>query len=103
MYAIVETGGKQYRLSPGDEIKVEKLEGEVGQEVVLDRVLFVRTDDDVKIGKPYVKGAAVVGEISTQGRARKILVFKKKRRKGYTNLRGHRQPFTALKITEIRL
>ena len=102
MYAILETGGKQYSVKAGDLIKVEKLEGEPGQEVVLDKVLFIHNEDETKVGKPYVDGAAVKAVIAQQGKARKVIVFKRKRRKGFHKMRGHRQMFTALTITEIR-
>ena len=101
MYAIVRTGGKQYQVAAGDTLRVEKLQGEVGDTVELSDILLVADGDDVKIGQPVVDGAKVVAKIAEQGRAKKVLVFKKKRRKGYKVKRGHRQPYTALKIEEI--
>jgi large subunit ribosomal protein L21 len=101
MYAIVRTGGKQYQVAAGDKLKVEKLEGEVGETVELADVLLVADGDNVQIGAPVVDGAKVVAKIVEQGRAKKVLVFKKKRRKNYQVLRGHRQLFTALSIEQI--
>lgn len=102
MYAIVKTGGKQYRVSPGQTLRVEKLEGQVGESVALEDVLLVGGEGETRIGKPMVEGAAVEAEIVEQGRRGKILVFKKKRRKGYHKKQGHRQFFTGLRIKEIR-
>ena len=100
-YAVIITGGKQYRVSEGEIVKVEKLDGEVGAKVTLADVLFVGGDGDSKIGSPLVANGKVTGEIVDQGRAKKIIVFKKKRRKSYSRQRGHRQYQTALKITAI--
>lgn len=100
-YAVIRTGGKQYRVSEGEVVKVEKLAGEVGAKITLGEVLFVGGEGDPKIGAPLLAGASVTGEIVDQGRAKKILVFKKKRRKSYSRQRGHRQYQTALKITSI--
>lgn len=101
MYAIVETGGKQYRAEQGGILQVERLEGEVGTAVTLDKVLLVGGDAGTKIGKPMVSNATVTGEIVQQGRSRTVIVFKKKRRKNYRRTKGHRQSFTKLKITAI--
>ena len=101
MYAIVRTGGKQYQVACGDRLRVEKLEGNVGDHVDLTDVLLVADGEDVKVGQPVLEGAKVVAKIAEQGRAKKVLVFKKKRRKGYRVKRGHRQFYTALKIEEI--
>lgn len=100
-YAVIRTGGKQYRVSEGEIVKVEKLAGEVGEKVSLSDVLFIGGEDEVKIGAPLVENAKVTGEIMGQGKAKKILVFKKKRRKSYSRQRGHRQHQTTLKITGI--
>jgi large subunit ribosomal protein L21 len=100
-YAVIRTGGKQYRVSEGEVVKIEKLAGDVGEKVTLADVLFVGGDGDAKIGSPLVADAKVTGEIVGQGRAKKIIVFKKKRRKSYSRQRGHRQYQTALKITAI--
>jgi len=100
-YAVIRTGGKQYRVSEGQLVKIEKLAGEVGDKVTLGDVLFVGGNGEVKIGAPLVADAKVTGEIVGQGKAKKILVFKKKRRKSYSRQRGHRQHQTTLKITAI--
>lgn len=100
-YAVIRTGGKQYRVSEGDIVKVEKLTGEVGDSVTLGDVLFIGGNDAVKIGVPLVENAKVTGEIVSQVKAKKVLVFKKKRRKSYSRQRGHRQQQTTLKITGI--
>lgn len=101
MYAIVRTGGKQYQVAPGDHLRVEKLTGEVGDTVELGDVLLVADGEDVKVGQPVVDGIKVTARIVEQGKAKKILVFKKKRRKGYKVKNGHRQLYTALEIKEI--
>ncbi|MDH3330019.1 MAG: 50S ribosomal protein L21 [Desulfobulbaceae bacterium] len=101
MYAIIRTGGKQYQVAAGDTLRVEKLQGEIGDTVELSDVLLVADGEDIKIGQPVVDGAKVVAKIAEQGKAKKVLVFKKKKRKGYQVKRGHRQQFTALKIEEI--
>lgn len=103
MYAVIKTGGKQYKVSSGDTVRVEKLAGNVGDAVTLSDVLLVAREGDIKIGQPTVAGAQVTGKIVDQARADKIIVFKKKRRKGYSKKRGHRQPYTALKIEDIQL
>ncbi len=103
MYAIIQTGGKQYRVSPGDVLRVERLPGERGDQVVLDQVLMVGDDQDLKVGQPLVENASVKGQILSQGKAKKILVYKKKRRKNYRRTQGHRQLYTALQIQEILL
>ncbi|HEY6838648.1 MAG TPA: 50S ribosomal protein L21 [Geobacteraceae bacterium] len=100
MYAVVKTGGKQYKVSEGDLLKVEKLEGAVGDTVELNDVLLVG-GETVKIGTPLVPSASVVGKIVEQGKGKKILVFKAKRRKNSRKLNGHRQPRTILKIEKI--
>ena len=101
MYAVIQTGGKQYRVAPGDVIQVEKLPAEVGDEVQLDQVLLVSDDDGVLIGRPLLQGAWVKAQVMDQARHRKVLVFKYRRRKRYRRKTGHRQPYTALKIGEI--
>lgn len=103
MYAIIRTGGKQYQVSAGERLRVEKLAGSVGDTVELDDVLLVAADGDVKVGRPQVDGAKVTAQIIEQGRSKKVVVFKKKRRKGYRLKQGHRQPYTALEIKEISL
>ena len=101
MYAVVMSGGKQYRVGVGDRFKVERLQGEVGDEVLLDRVLMVGEGKNVQVGRPLVAGAAVKAEIVDRGRGPKILVFKKRRRKKYRRKAGHRQSYTELAVTEI--
>jgi large subunit ribosomal protein L21 len=101
MYAIIETGGKQYRVEAGSTIQVERLPGDVGGLVNLDQVRLVHGDAGLVIGQPLVEGAKVTAEIVRQGRTRSITVFKKKRRKNYRRTRGHRQSFTKLLVKEI--
>lgn len=100
-YAVIRTGGKQYRVSPGDILRVERLDGDVGASVEFPEVLLASADDAVRIGTPLVAGARVLGTIVAQGRDRKVLVFKKKRRKNYRRRRGHRQSVTTVRVTEI--
>ncbi len=101
MYAIVRTGGKQYQVTNGDLLRVEKLNGNVGDTIELQDVLMVVNEGDVTIGQPLVENAKVIATIAEQGRAKKIIVFKKKKRKGYRLKNGHRQSYTAIKINEI--
>lgn len=101
MYAVIKTGGKQYRVAENDVIRVEKLSAEVGAQVALDEVLLVGNDGDVKVGTPKVEGASVNAEVLDQVKADKIIVFKKKRRKNYRKKQGHRQQLTVLRIKEI--
>ncbi len=101
MYAIIETGGKQQKVIPGEQLRIEKLEAEVGDTVRFDKVMLVNRDGEVALGKPYVDGASVTAKVMEQGRGKKILVFKKKRRKQYRRTRGHRQSFTAVKVEAI--
>ncbi len=103
-YAVIRTGGKQYRVTPGSVLRVERLAGDVGASVEFPEVLLAgsaEADAPVRIGRPLVEGAIVRGEIVAQGRDRKILVFKKKRRKNYRRRRGHRQSITTVRVTEI--
>ena len=101
-YAVVRTGGKQYRVAPGDVVRVERLDGQVGDRISLSDVLLVGGNGELKIGTPMVAGVKVTAEIVDQGLAKKVLVFKKKRRKGYSRQRGHRQQLTTVKIVEIQ-
>jgi len=101
MYAIVETGGKQYTVSEGDHVRVEKLAGDVGSEIALDRVLLVGDDDNVTVGRPVVDGAKVMGRITAHGRGRKLIVFKTQRRQQYSRKQGHRQSYTEVEVTGI--
>jgi large subunit ribosomal protein L21 len=100
MYAVIRTGGKQYRVAKGDHLKVEKLEGDVGKKVSLD-VLLVGGEGEARVGKPTVSGVAVEAQIVASGKHRKVTHFRKKK-EGWTKKRGHRQPYTELVITEIR-
>ena len=100
-YAVIRAGGKQYRVAEGDLVRIEKLAGEVGEKVTLADVLFIGGNGDVKIGAPLLENASVTGEIVSQAKAKKVLVFKKKRRKSYSRQRGHRQHQTTLRITGI--
>jgi large subunit ribosomal protein L21 len=103
-FAVIRTGGKQYRVTPGATLRVEKLAGDVGATVEFSEVLLAGSDDadaQVRIGTPLIEGAVVRGQILAQGRDRKILVYKKKRRKNYRRRRGHRQSITTVKVTEI--
>ena len=103
MYAVVETGGKQHRVKEGDLIQVEKLEGDVGAKVTFDRILMVGGAGETQIGAPHLKGAKVEGEIVSQAKDKKIIVFKMKRRKNYRRWYGHRQPYTRLRVTKIKV
>ncbi|MEK7314157.1 MAG: 50S ribosomal protein L21 [Deltaproteobacteria bacterium] len=102
MYAVVKTGGKQYRVKEGDTLRVEKLEGDKGSTIELKDVLAVGEGEAVKLGAPAVDNAKVVCEILAQGKDKKVLLFKKKRRKGYSKKQGHRQFFTSIKVKEIK-
>ena len=100
-YAVIKTGGKQYRVAPGDVLRIEKLDAEPGAEVQLTEVLMAGRDGSVQIGKPLLAGASVTVQVVKQGRAKKILVYKKKRRKNYRRRHGHRQSVTTVRVTEI--
>jgi len=102
-YAVVDIGGKQYRISTGDVIRVEKMNEDPGTNVALDKVLLVSTDEEVKTGHPFIDGVTVEAKVLEHGKEEKVLVFKFKRKKNYRRLRGHRQPFTDLQIGEIRV
>ncbi|HBY20453.1 MAG: 50S ribosomal protein L21 [Clostridiales bacterium GWE2_32_10] len=101
MYAIIKTGGKQYRVQEGDTVKVEKLAVEAGSEVVFDEVLAVSGGEKISIGTPNLKGVTVVATVLSQGKNDKIIVFKYKPKKGYAKKKGHRQPYTEVKIEKI--
>ncbi len=100
MYAVIQTGGKQYRVAPGDHVRVEKLPGDKGATLSFDQVLMVG-GDTVRVGKPTVAGVKVLAQIVAQDRAKKIVVFKMRRRKNYRRKNGHRQPFTEIRVTGI--
>ena len=101
MYAVIQTGGKQYRVTSGEDVKVEKLAGEVGDSIVFDRVLLTSDGENINVGKPYLEETRVVGRITRHDKNKKIVVFKYKRRKGYRKKRGHRQEFTLVRIDGI--
>lgn len=101
MFAVIKTGGKQYRVSADDVLKIEKLDGAAGDQVVFDSVLMVGGDDGATIGTPFVQGASVAGEILDQQRSRTVIVFKKRRRKNSRRRNGHRQMLTSVRITDI--
>jgi large subunit ribosomal protein L21 len=102
MYAIIRTGGKQFRAEPGKTIKVPALKAEVGEAVTFEDVLVAATDDGLQVGAPTVAGVSVKGEVVEQGKDKKIIVFKWKRRKNYRRKQGHRQKYTAVRIDEIQ-
>lgn len=101
MYAIVNTGGKQYRIQEGETFRIEKVTGDVGSEILFDQVLMVSDGENVNIGKPMLENVEVRGHVVEQGKAKKVIVFKYKRRKGYRRKQGHRQQYTAVKIDKI--
>jgi large subunit ribosomal protein L21 len=101
MYAVIKTGGKQYRVTPGEKLKVEKLAGEVGSDVVIDEVLMVADGDNVTVGAPVVKGASVKATVVSHGRHDKVMIFKMRRRKHYRKTQGHRQDYTEIQIQQI--
>jgi len=101
MYAVIKTGGKQYKVAPGEQLKVEQIPAEVGASVVLDQVLMVGEGDSVRLGQPIVAGATVTATVVAQGRGEKVKIFKMRRRKHYQKHQGHRQNYTELKIEAI--
>lgn len=102
-YAVIRTGGKQYRVAPGELLRVESLSGEAGSEVTFSDVLLTAVEGAVQVGTPLVPGASVTARIVQHGKEKKIIVFKKKRRKNYRRKRGHRQHFTAVQVKMINL
>lgn len=101
MHAVIQTGGKQYRVAQGDKLRVELLDGEVGGQVTFDQVLMVSDGQTIKVGQPFVAGAKVVADVVREGRADKVTIIKMRRRKNYRRKQGHRQHFTELTITGI--
>ena len=101
MFAVIETGGKQYKVEPESVIRVEKLEGEKGDEITMENILALESKGEMKVGSPYVKDARVKAEIVSQGKGKKIVVFKYKPKKRIRVKSGHRQPYTTLKVKEI--
>jgi len=102
MYAVIETGGKQYRVTEGQSIKVEKLNADEGSSINLDKVLLVANGDSIKIGAPYVDGGKVTATVKSHGKGKKVLIVKFRRRKHHQKVQGHRQQFTELEITGIK-
>lgn len=100
MYAVIKTGGKQYRVTEGDVLRIEKISGDVGAEVAFNEVLLLAGTDSPKVGRPAVSGAKVVGKILRQAKDRRVLHFRKEK-EGWTRARGHRQPYTEVKVTSI--
>ena len=100
-YAVITAGGKQHKVAVGDRIRVEKIKAGVGDKVTFDEVLALQTEGGLQVGRPVLKGARVIGRVVEQDKAKKVLVFKKKKRKQYRRTRGHRQPFTAVVVEEI--
>jgi large subunit ribosomal protein L21 len=102
MYAVVKSGGKEYRVSKGDILRVEKMGGEVGDQVTIKEVLLVSQEDQVRVGNPYLANAVVTGEIIQEVKGRKVQTFKMKKRKNYRRFKGHRQTYTYLKVNDIQ-
>ncbi|MCA3002783.1 MAG: 50S ribosomal protein L21 [Rhodocyclaceae bacterium] len=102
MYAVIKTGGKQYRVAAGEKIKVEQIPADVGAQIVLDQVMMVGSGEAVTIGTPTIAGAAVTATVISQGRADKVRIFKMRRRKHYQKRQGHRQNYTEIQIGEIK-
>jgi large subunit ribosomal protein L21 len=103
MYAVIKTGGKQHKVSEGDVIAIEKINGGKGDAIVFEQVLMVEKDGDIRVGRPLVEGAKVTGEILAQTKGDKLIVFKMKKRKGYHKKNGHRQQLTSMRIKEISI
>jgi len=103
MFAVFKSGGKQFRAEPGAQIRIPSLDAEPGDSVTFDEVLLASSDGDVKVGDPVVSGAKVTAEVVRHGRDKKIIVFKRKRRKGYRKKQGHRQGFTEIRVDEVQV
>ena len=101
MYAVIKTGGKQYRVSAGEKLKVEQLPADIGAEIVLDQVLLLANGDDITMGAPLINGAAVTAKVVSHGRGEKVHIYKMRRRKHYRKSQGHRQNYTELEIVGI--
>lgn len=102
MYAVIKTGGKQYRVTPGEKLKVEQIPADIGTEITLDQVLMVADGDKVSVGAPLVAGATVTAKVIAHGRGEKVRIFKMRRRKHYQKRQGHRQNFTEIEIGTIK-
>jgi len=103
MNAVVKTGGKEYRISQGDLIRVEKMEGKVGDQVTMKDILMISDEDKVQVGNPFLTNAVITGEIVQQVRGKKVLIYKMKRRKNYRRTKGHRQTYTYVRVNDISL
>ena len=103
MLAVIKTGGKQYKVTEGQYLKVESLAGEVGSSVTFDHVLLAESDGEIKVGTPYIDGVTVTAEVINHGKAKKVNIIKFKRRQNYKRFKGHRQNYTEVKITEIKV
>ncbi len=103
MNAVVKTGGKEYRIAKGDLIRVEKMEGKVGDQVTMKDILMISDEDKVQVGNPFLTNAVITGEIVQQVRGKKVLIYKMKRRKNYRRTKGHRQTYTYVRVNEISL
>ena len=103
MNAVVKTGGKEYRISKGDLIRVEKMEGKVGDQVTMKDILMISDEDKVQVGNPFLTNAVITGEIVQQVRGKKVLIYKMKRRKNYRRTKGHRQTYTYIRVNDISL
>jgi large subunit ribosomal protein L21 len=103
MYAVVKTGGKEYRISQGDLIRVEKMEGKVGDQVTMKDILMVSHEGQVQVGNPLLANAVITGEIVQQVKGKKVLIYKMKRRKNYRRTKGHRQTYTYIRVNDISL
>jgi large subunit ribosomal protein L21 len=101
-YAVIQTGGKQYRVARGDEIRFERLDGELGETVAFDQVLLTSDGETVDVGRPFVENSEVVGRITRHGKGKKVMIYKYKRRKDYRRKKGHRQQFTLIRIEDIK-
>ena len=103
MYAVMKTGGKEHRVSKGDLIRVEKLEGKIGDHVEIKDILMVSQEDQVQVGMPYLTNAVIMGEIVQEVKGKKVMTYKMKKRKNYRRFKGHRQTYTYLKVNDISL
>ena len=103
MYAIIKTGGQQFRVTKGDKLSVQKIDSDAGKSVKLDEVLMINDGKKAKIGTPFVSGATVTAKVVEQTRAEKVVIFKKKRRQNYRRTKGHKQPLTVIEITDIKV
>lgn len=101
MYAIIENNGKQYKVSPGKTVRIEKISNEPEELVTFEKVMMVKEDEKILYGSPYINGAKVIAKVISHGKTDKVLIFKKKPRKNHRKMRGHRQPYTSLEINEI--